>query len=39
MEKNVIIKALSDATLSRVQNNSALIFKEILNDVFGNQQN
>ncbi|CAL5997617.1 Dynein_heavy chain [Hexamita inflata] len=37
MERNVIIKALSDATFSRVQNRSADIFTEILKDVFGSQ--
>lgn len=36
MEKGVVIKALSDATFSRVQNQSTQIFKEILKDVFGN---
>ena len=35
MERGVIIKALSDATFSRVQNRSADIFREILHDVFG----
>lgn len=39
MEKQVIIKALSDATFSRVQNQSAQIFSEILNDVFGKTEN
>ncbi|CAL6029174.1 Dynein_heavy chain [Hexamita inflata] len=38
MEKNVIIKALSDATFSRIQNQSTEIFKEILKDVFGEIQ-
>lgn len=38
MEKGVIIKAISDATFSRVQNRSAEIFAEILKDVFGNYQ-
>ncbi|KAH0572742.1 Dynein heavy chain [Spironucleus salmonicida] len=35
IEKEVVIKALSDATFSRVQGRSADIFKEILGDVFG----
>ena len=38
MEHGVIIKAISDATFSRVQNRSAEIFAEILKDVFGNYQ-
>lgn len=38
MEKGVMIKAISDATFSRVQNRSAEIFAEILKDVFGNYQ-
>lgn len=38
MERRVVMKALSDATFSRVQGRSAEIFSEILRDVFGTEE-